>query len=81
MKNPFKLSKSHKPIYVGVGILIVLVTIFIFASVVLYRHTVNLLTENLRERLSTISITAAANIDADNLQDLQVESDWQKPEW
>ena len=81
MKNPFKLSKSHKPIYVGVGILIVLVTIFIFASVVLYRHTVNLLTENLRERLSTISITAAANIDADNLQALQVESDWQKPEW
>lgn len=81
MKNPFKLSRSHRPIYVGVGILLILVLTLIITSVILYRHTVALLTENLRERLSTISITAASNIDSNVVNALQVEDDWQKPEW
>src|SRR3989344_3590655 len=81
MANPFRLSKSHMPIYIGIIVLLVLIATFIFTSIVLYRHTVNLLTENLHERLLTISITAAANIDANDLESLQIEEDWQKPEW
>ncbi len=57
------------------------VVIAIFASVALYRLTIDLLTENLRQRLLSISVTAAANIDADKLAALQSENDWTKPEW
>src|SRR3989344_3899151 len=81
MKKLFRLSKSHQPIYIGVTVLLALIAAFIFTSVILYRHTVNLLTDNLRERLITISITAAANIDSKDLEALQTEEDWQKPEW
>ncbi len=81
MANPFRLSKSHTPIYVGVVVLLLLVATFIITSVILYRHTVTLLTDNLRERLSTISITAAATIRGEDLLTLRTEEDWQKPEW
>ena len=56
-------------------------TVFVVSSQMLYTRTVDLLTENLREKILTISITAAANIDADDLSQLQSELDWQKPEW
>lgn len=66
-----------------IGSLIVLVAIAITAGVswLLYEHTVTLLTENLRERLLSIAITQAANIDSKSLDALQVEQDWKKPEW
>ncbi|MDB5389109.1 MAG: hypothetical protein JWM11_4755 [Planctomycetaceae bacterium] len=66
-----------------IGSLIVLVAIAITADVswLLHEHTITLLTENLRERLLSIAITEAANIDAESLHALQVEQDWKKPEW
>ena len=53
----------------------------VLASWLLYNYTIDLLTENLRERLLSISKTQAANIDAQTLAALEVEADWQKPEW
>ncbi len=50
-------------------------------SWMLYEHTVNLLTDNLRQRLLSIAITQAANINAQDIEALQIEDDWQKPEW
>lgn len=66
-----------------IGSIIVLVAIASTTAVswLLYEHTVNLLTDNLRERLLSIAITQAANIDAKNIDALQVEDDWKKPEW
>lgn len=64
------------------GILALLaISLAVLASVLLYQQTINLLTNNLRERLLSISITQAANIDAAMLAELRVEEDWQKPEW
>jgi signal transduction histidine kinase len=65
----------------GSGIAIVAIVIAIAASWLLYTRTSDLLTQNLRDRLLSISITEAANIDAGDLGALQVEQDWQKPEW
>ncbi len=59
----------------------VAIIIAISASWLLYKYTVQLLTDNLRERLLTISITQAANIDARDIEALQTKDDWQKPEW
>lgn len=66
---------------VGSGIVLAAIAVTAFGSWLLYEHTVTLLTENLRERLLSISITQAANVDADNLAALQAEDDWTKPEW
>jgi signal transduction histidine kinase len=66
-----------------VGSSIVLLAIIITAGVswVLYEHTVNLLTDNLRQRLLSIAITQSANINPEDVKALRVESDWRKPEW
>lgn len=75
-------SGSRKyPIWIGVFVLFIAVNILVISSQVLYNRTVDLLTENLRERILTISITTAANIEGEDLAQLQTESDWQKPEW
>ncbi len=79
--SQIEIKISRKPIWIGIVVLSSLIIIFIFASWILYTHTVDLLTGNLRERLLAISITAAANIDAKDLDALQVEEDWKKPEW
>ncbi len=67
----------------GIGSIVVLIAIVVTAGVswLLYEHTVTLLTENLRQRLLSIAITQAANIDAKNLDALHIEQDWKKPEW
>ncbi len=75
------LKKIKGPVWVGITALFVIIIVIIFSSRVLYYRTVDLLTENLRQRILTISITAAANIDPKNLDALQVEEDWKKPEW
>ena len=80
MKND-TIKKSRSPVLVAITVLLCSIIIAIFASRLLYEHTVNLLTDNLRERLLTISITAAANIDSKDLEALNIETDWQKPEW
>lgn len=79
MEEP--IHKVRNPTLFGVVVLSVSILIIVVASRVLYQRTVYLLTENLRQRILTISITAAANIDARDLAALRVESDWTKPEW
>lgn len=66
---------------ISVATLLVVIIIIIVTSWTLYTQTVLILTQNLRERLLTISITQAANISADDINALQTESDWMKPEW
>jgi len=74
-------KKITRPAIIGIVILFISIIIIVFTSWILYNHTVNILTQNLRERLLTISITQAVNIDAKDLEALQVEDDWKKPEW
>ena len=75
------ISKISSPIWVGILVLLTTIIVIVISSTVLYNRTVDLLTQNFRERILTISITASANIDPSDLDALQVESDWQKPEW
>lgn len=76
-----KLKQVRRPVWIGVLVLFVAINIIVVSSQILYNRTVDLLTENLRERILTISITAAANIDANDLDVLNVEADASKPEW
>ena len=76
-----KPRKVKNPTVVGIIVLVIAITIVIFATRALYQRTVDLLTDNLRERILTISITAAANLEARDLAELNVEADWVKPEW
>lgn len=74
-------STLNKLVWLGTLFAFFAVTIAVIASWLLYRHTIDLLTNNLRERLLSISITQAANIRPDLIRALQVEQDWVKPEW
>ena len=67
--------------WLGGIVAFVALSIAVAASWLLYQRTITLLTDNLRERLLSISITEAANISAKSLNQLQGETDWQKPEW
>lgn len=53
----------------------------VVVSFILYQHTVNLLTANLRQRIESIARTAVTAFDPRDIQELQIEPDWQKPEW
>lgn len=75
------LKKFSRPTMIGVIVLILSVSLIVITSSILYRQTLNILTQNLRDRLLTISITQAANIDAKDVDALQVQEDWLKPEW
>ena len=68
-------------VWIGTLVLVLALVAIIVSSKMLYDHTVELITENLRERILTISITAAANIDARDVIELQTKSDWLKPQW
>ncbi|QDT91465.1 sensor histidine kinase [Gimesia algae] len=74
-------TKISNPTAVGVGVATLAVLVTVMVTTLLYNHTVNLLTDNLRERLLAIVTTQAANIDVAEVEALQVEGDWQKPEW
>ncbi|MDO8471388.1 MAG: HAMP domain-containing sensor histidine kinase [bacterium] len=76
-----KDRKIINPTWTAAVVFIVSLTIVFFASRVLYQRTVDLLTENLRERILTVSITAATSINSKDLEMLKVEGDWQTPEW
>lgn len=67
--------------WIGGGIVLVAIVITAGVSWLLYEHTVNLLTDNLRQRLLSIGITQAANINYKDIEALQEEEDWKKPEW
>ncbi len=81
MKKFFTFKNLTKPSRVGVAASLIATALIVLASLALYGRTVTILTESLKDRLLSISITAAANIDARDLEALQTESDWQKPEW
>jgi hypothetical protein len=74
-------NKIKRFIWLGIAIVVIEICLAIFSSWILYKRTTSLLTDNLRERLLAISITAAASINAKDLEALQVEEDWKKPEW
>ncbi len=64
------------------GLIIITGAIAVVAiSFVLYEHTVNLLTTNLRQRIEGIARTAAPFFSPSDIKALTTESDWQKPEW
>ncbi|MAE68376.1 hypothetical protein CL635_01020 [bacterium] len=65
----------------GFGIALIAVIIVVGVSWVLYRHTVNLMTQNLHHRLEAIVRTAAVQFDAQDLDQLREEPDYLKPEW
>ena len=75
------LNRRKDPLWIGLLMLVIAMTVLVFSSQILYTRTVDLLTENLRDKILTISITAAANIDGEDLEQLHTEADWQKPEW
>jgi signal transduction histidine kinase len=75
------INKRKDPLWIGILMLVIAMTVLVFSSQILYTRTVDLLTENLREKILTISITAAANIEGEDLAQLQTEEDWRKPEW
>ena len=62
-------------------VLFIVIGVIVLTSWILYNRTVTILTDNLRQRILTISITEASNIKGEDLNALQVESDWQKPQW
>ncbi|MSR86814.1 hypothetical protein EXS70_01425, partial [Candidatus Peribacteria bacterium] len=47
----------------------------------LYQYTKNLQFDRMKETVKSIAATAAFQFDAKDLDALQVESDWKKPEW
>ncbi|MBI2099998.1 MAG: HAMP domain-containing histidine kinase [Candidatus Vogelbacteria bacterium] len=55
--------------------------VLVVVSFVLYQHTVNLLTANLRQRIESIARSTAPSFDPRDIEELRTESDWQKPAW
>lgn len=76
-----KTKKFGKLMWIEGGVALVAISIAVFASYLLYQQTIELLTQNLRERLLSISLTEAANLYAEDINALQEEKDWEKPEW
>jgi signal transduction histidine kinase len=72
---------AGKLTWIGGILVVVAVVLTTTMSWLLYRYTVNLLTDNLRQRLLSITITQAANLDYKDLNELQHEADWKKPQW
>ena len=81
IKKSFFASQATRPVWFGMFVFVATLIIIVLSSRILYNQTVNLLTENLRERLLTISITAASSISASDLDQLRVEGDWRNPAW
>lgn len=76
-----KLISKRSASGLGLATIAVAILLTVTTSWILYEHTVGLLTSNLRERILSIVTTAVVQIDADDINNLQTESDWQKPEW
>lgn len=81
MEKKIKLKGSVNITWIGGLIVLVAIGVTTGVSWLLYEHTVSLLTDNLRQRLLSIAITQAANIEPEDIEALQNEDDWQKPEW
>ncbi len=55
--------------------------VMLVSSWFFYSRTVQLLTDSLHQRLLAIVTTGSAQFSAEEINRLQTESDWQKPEW
>jgi sensor histidine kinase regulating citrate/malate metabolism len=76
-----KVPKGSFALFLSILVLLLIIGVTVVTSTFLYQRTSQILTDNLRQRLLAISITAASNIDAKDLSELRVEADWKKPEW
>ncbi len=81
MAEKIKPKESWRLTWFGGIVVVLAIVVTTTVSWLLYGHTVNLLTDNLRQRLLSIAITQAANIDHKDIAKLQTENDWKKPEW
>lgn len=81
MDDKVKNHKIRKLILIGASTAIVGIAIAFFASWALYNKTSEILDTNLRERLLSIVTTAVVEFDSHDIEQLQVEQDWHKPEW
>ncbi len=74
-----QIRKFHS--WVGYLVVFGAAVITVILSWVLYQHTVDLLTTNLKNREIAIVQTAAQQFDAADLAQLTEEDDWKKPVW
>jgi signal transduction histidine kinase len=81
MNTQTQAQKLRRLVWFGSAFSIVIILIAAAASWLLYQQTIKLLTENLRERLLTVSITTATAISPVDLEALHTEADAKKPEW
>jgi signal transduction histidine kinase len=65
----------------GIALVILALAVSGGMSWFLYQQTVDLLTSNLKERLLSIATTAVTQIDPNDVNALQIEEDYTKPEW
>lgn len=70
-----------KPIVIGVALIISAVALTATVCAILYGHTVDMLTGELRQRLTAIARTAAVEIAPPDLEQLQQQDDYLKPQW
>ena len=76
------MEKTKQPLtLIGAVVIVVAAVIVVVVSWVLYEHTVNLLTNNLKERLLSIVTTGATEFDPAELAALKEKEDYLKPEW
>lgn len=61
--------------------MIVVFLILLIADIGMYSYTNAILKEQIRNKLESIAATAALQFNAQDLQVLQIENDWQRPEW
>lgn len=73
--------KSYHLSLIGFVTVLVFTLITVLISWLLYEQTVALLTQNLKERLLSIVRTAAVQIEVNDINKLQTENDYKKPEW
>lgn len=81
MEGKPQIQRLQRLVWIGGVAAVIVILIAVTASWLLYQQTISLLTQNLRERLLTISITEASNIHASDIEALSVEADATKPEW
>jgi signal transduction histidine kinase len=79
MKN--ETERVRRLVLAGSVIAVVAILVALAGTWLLYQRTTTLLTDNLRQRLLTISITQASNISADDLDVLRTREDTARPEW
>ncbi len=79
--KPFKKMLRRPIILFGIAALIIALLIIGIGTWTLYNKTSQLLDANLRERLLSIVTTAVVEFDSNDVEQLQIEGDWLKPEW